>query len=112
MEVTNKSLFINLETYTNNVRAKKTGNLSNSSDSSSSGLSGATSNQASLEDNVVLSPKALEIQKAKKLISSVPDIRHQKVAQIKKQIESGTYQVNGTKIADSMIRESLLNELL
>ena len=47
---------------------------------------------------------------ARKLIKAVPDVRDEKVAQIKKQIENGTYKIDGEKIALKMIKESLMIE--
>jgi negative regulator of flagellin synthesis FlgM len=64
------------------------------------------------EDKVILSQEAKKIQEAKKLMDSIPDIREEKVAKIKAQIENGTYQVEEKKLASKMIKESLLNELL
>jgi len=64
------------------------------------------------EDKVALSPEAKQIQEAKKLLDSLPDIREDKVAEIKEQIEAGTYNIDGEKIAFKMIRESILNELV
>jgi len=64
------------------------------------------------EDKVVLSQEAKKIQEAKKLMDSIPDIREEKVAEIKAQIEDGTYQVEEKKLAAKIIKESLLNELL
>ncbi len=64
------------------------------------------------EDKVILSQEGKKIQEAKKLMDSIPDIREEKVAKIKAQIENGTYQVEEKKLAAKMIKESLLNELL
>ncbi len=64
------------------------------------------------EDKVILSQEGKKIQDAKKLMDSIPDIREEKVAKIKAQIENGTYQVEEKKLASKMIKESLLNELL
>jgi negative regulator of flagellin synthesis FlgM len=64
------------------------------------------------EGKVILSQEEKKIQEAKKLMDSIPDIREEKVAKIKAQIENGTYQVEEKKLAAKMIRESLLNELL
>ena len=63
-------------------------------------------------DKVALSPMAREIAEAKKTIDSIPDIREEKVAAIKKQIETGTYKIDGKKVAFNMIKESILNEWL
>jgi negative regulator of flagellin synthesis FlgM len=64
------------------------------------------------EDKVILSQEEKKIREAKKLMDSIPDIREEKVAKIKAQIENGTYQVEEKKLAAKIIRESLLNELL
>ena len=64
------------------------------------------------EGKVILSQEEKKIQEAKKLMDSIPDIREEKVAKIKAQIENGTYQVEEKKLAAKMIKESLLNELL
>ena len=63
-------------------------------------------------DKVVLSSRAKEIVEAKKIIDSMPDIREEKVAAIKKEIENGTYKVDGKKVALNIIKESILNEWL
>ena len=64
------------------------------------------------EDKVILSQEEKKIQEAKKLMDSIPDIREEKVAKIKAQIETRTYQVEEKKLAAKMIKESLLIELL
>lgn len=102
MEITGKNPPINIEAYISNVSDKK--NMDASSEKSSKNVIE--------EDTVVLSQKGREIQEAKNLLSSVPDIREEKVARIKKQIESGTYQIDGEKIAIKMIKESLISELV
>ena len=63
------------------------------------------------EDKVALSPEAKQIQDVKKRLDSLPDVREDKVSEIKEQIEAGTYTIDGEKIAFKMIRESLLGEL-
>jgi negative regulator of flagellin synthesis FlgM len=44
-------------------------------------------------------------------LDSIPDIREDKVAQLKEQIENGTYEIDEEKIADNMLKDSLLNDL-
>ena len=63
------------------------------------------------EDKVALSPEAKQIQEAKKSLDALPDVREDKVAEIKGQIEAGTYTIDGEKIAFKMIRESILDRL-
>ncbi len=66
----------------------------------------------SLQDRVLLSPAAKEIQAAKSLLQDIPDIRSEKVSEIKFQISQGTYSISSDKIAHRLIGESMLNALL
>ncbi|HZO91162.1 MAG TPA: flagellar biosynthesis anti-sigma factor FlgM [Chthonomonadaceae bacterium] len=56
---------------------------------------------------VEISPAAYEVQQVKKLIDELPDIREERVRELKAQIESGTYHVSGEDIADLIIRRAL-----
>jgi negative regulator of flagellin synthesis FlgM len=62
-------------------------------------------------DTVVLSDTAKRIQEAKKQLDAIPDIREDKVALLKEQVENGTYEIDAEKIADKMLKDSLLNDL-
>ena len=48
----------------------------------------------------------------KKILKETPDIRKEKVAEIRAAIKNGTYVVDSRKIAEKMIRESLLQQKL
>ena len=62
--------------------------------------------------NVAVSPKARELVDARKrafdIAKGTPEIRENRVADIKRQIQAGTYQVDPGKIADGIAREALL----
>ena len=62
-------------------------------------------------DTVVLSDTAKRVQEAQTQLKSIPDVREDKVAELKEQIENGTYEPDAEKIAGKMIKDSLLNEL-
>ncbi|MEJ2157879.1 MAG: flagellar biosynthesis anti-sigma factor FlgM [Desulfobacteraceae bacterium] len=62
-------------------------------------------------DQVALSAKAKELQAAREAIKKMDEVDHEKVAEIKAQLEAGTYKVDAEKIAGKMIEESLLKEL-
>jgi|OpeIllAssembly_1097287.scaffolds.fasta_scaffold10172_4 negative regulator of flagellin synthesis FlgM len=62
-------------------------------------------------DTVVISDAAKRIQEAQSQIQAIPDVRADKVAELKAQIENGSYEIKPDKIAGKMIRESLLNDL-
>ena len=102
MKITGKNPYVNLDAYTKNVKDKE--KIDNKGTQASK--------QVMEEDKVVLSREAKKIQEAKKLMDSIPDIREEKVAKIKAQIENGTYQVEEKKLAAKIVKESLLNELL
>ena len=51
------------------------------------------------------------VEKAVKKVLSMPEIREEKVAQIKAQIKSGTYNVSNKEIARAIIG-NLLNEIV
>jgi negative regulator of flagellin synthesis FlgM len=63
-------------------------------------------------DSVSLSPQARELRSAREALTALPDIREEKVAAIRAQIEAGTYKVDSEKTAAKMIAEALLNDHL
>ena len=64
------------------------------------------------EEKVSISQKASDIEKIRALVQKTPDVRADKVALLKKKIADGDYAVDGNDIADKMIREFLLEDLL
>lgn len=54
-------------------------------------------------DEIILSPRAAELQKYEELTKSIPEIREDKAKSIKDQIESASYEVNGKSVAKSII---------
>jgi negative regulator of flagellin synthesis FlgM len=65
-----------------------------------------------LEEKVTLSQKAKDIETIREILRNTPDVREDKIALIKKKIESGEYSVKGKEVADQMLREFLLEDLL
>lgn len=63
------------------------------------------------QERVDLSTQAIDIRQMKKTIADLPDIREDKVQSLKRQIEQGTYNVSGEKIAEKMVVESMLDIL-
>jgi len=57
-----------------------------------------------------ISRKAQELQNARKALKDIPDVREDKVARLKKQIENGTYEIDAEETAEKMIKESLTND--
>lgn len=61
------------------------------------------------EETVDLSTMARDIQQAKVEVSQLPDVREEKVQEIKAQVETGTYNVSGEQIANKMVGESIID---
>ena len=58
-------------------------------------------------DPVSLSPQARAFIEAQRSLAEIPDVREDKVAEVKARIEAGTYTIDSEKIAEKMIREAL-----
>jgi negative regulator of flagellin synthesis FlgM len=52
-----------------------------------------------LEEKVSISSISSEIKLAKDIIEELPDVREERVRELRQQIEQGTYIVDGEKIA-------------
>ncbi|MFB3926712.1 MAG: flagellar biosynthesis anti-sigma factor FlgM, partial [Syntrophales bacterium] len=87
---------------------QKSEKVKNESDEKALGQAPASS-AAPPEEKVDLSTTARDIQKLKNEISRLPDVRNEKVQDLKKQLDQGTYKVDGGKIAEKMVGESLLD---
>jgi len=65
---------------------------------------------AAKTDTVVISDAAKRIQEIRSQLDAVPDVNEEKVAQLRKEIEAGTYQRSADDIAGKMIKEGLIND--
>jgi negative regulator of flagellin synthesis FlgM len=102
MEITPKNQSDAIEAYVNQVQVKpKTEEITEKD----------LRQQAIKSDTVVISDSAKRIQEAQAQLETIPEVRSEKVAEIKRRIEDGTYEIKPDKIAEKMIRESLLNDL-
>ncbi len=66
---------------------------------------------SSAADQVDISEQARTFQKLNKLATTGTDVRAEKVEQVRTQVEAGTYRPNTTKIAEKLIRSTLLDNL-
>ena len=67
--------------------------------------SSETENTSGQRDKISLSGKAQEINELKALINELPDIRIDKVEQLKKAIDTGFYNIDSYKVAEKMLEE-------
>jgi negative regulator of flagellin synthesis FlgM len=66
--------------------------------------------QPSQDTIVNLSPALKETQLIKEIISSEPDIREDKVFELKQKIESGNYKIDNNAVADKLV-DSFIDEI-
>lgn len=99
MEITPKDS-VNIEAYVNQVQEKDKADAA----------AGQPEQQQNKADTVALSNAAKDIQEAQKQLKAIPDVREDKVAQLKEQIENGTYEIDAEKIADKMLKDALTND--
>ncbi len=62
-------------------------------------------------DRLELSVRSREISHLDELIRSTPDVRESRVEQVRRELESGTYNVKAEKIAEKIIGGNLLDEV-
>ena len=101
MEITPKDS-VNIEAYVNQVQEKDKVDATQEQ----------PEKQQTKADTVVLSDTAKKVQEAQKQIETIPDVREDKVAQLKEQVENGTYEMDEEKIAGKIIKDALLNDLI
>ena len=101
MEITPNDNTINIDAYVKNINDKqKAENTSDKAD-----------NNVTKTDTLNISDAAKEIQEVRKELDSLPEVRAEKVAELKNQIENGTYEIKSEEIAEKMIKDALLNDL-
>ena len=55
-------------------------------------------------DEVSLSEVAQQLQRVRKVIDSLPEIRQEKVADLKQQLSQGTYHIDDEEVAWALLR--------
>lgn len=62
-------------------------------------------------DAIELSPLAADVKELKRLISQVPDIREEKVRDIREAIEKGDYEVDPLLVAEKILGRGLVDAI-
>ena len=60
-------------------------------------------------ERVDLSAEAKDFQRIRQILDETPDVREEKVRELKDRIESGNYAVDSGKVAAKMLGESLID---
>ena len=91
------------------IKGKTVQNRIKSGDKTSKSTSlGGTSSTAGTEQ-IAISSKAKDIQKATEAVNAAPDIRIEKVDRIKEQIANGSYSVSSEQVAEKIL-ENIITE--
>ncbi len=80
-----------------------------SSKKKSQDVNDAIPSAAAGRDRVELSSGSLDVQKIQEILQETPDIRLDKIQELKEKIEKGEYHVDSLQLADKMLM-SLLSE--
>jgi negative regulator of flagellin synthesis FlgM len=62
-------------------------------------------------DRIELSVRSRELMHLDEMIQSIPDVREQRVEQVRHAIESGTYDVKAERVAEKILGGSLIDEI-
>jgi negative regulator of flagellin synthesis FlgM len=54
----------------------------------------------------VISPDPAEVQRFKEMAKGIPDVRQEKVDEIKRKVEAGEYKVDAADVASKMIESA------
>jgi len=68
--------------------------------------------QSGGQDRVQISDRAKELQRIKTLADQPDVVREERIEQISRSIEAGTYTVSGKIVADALIRQTLTDAVL
>lgn len=63
-------------------------------------------------DQVILSSSVKEFGQILQSVIAMPDVRPEKVQELSKQIDAGTYHVDSREIADKMIGRGIVDKLI
>lgn len=64
------------------------------------------------EDQVVISQRAREMNLAREAATRAPEVREEKVEEIKNSLATGTYNVSGEEIAEKILGRALVDKLI
>ena len=101
MEINPNGNSIPIEAYVNNVQDKKV----------SGSPKDKAANAGAKTDTVDISDAAKRVNAAREELDQIPDVRENKVAELKAQVENGTYKVNSEEIAEKMLKDGFLNDI-
>jgi len=99
MKISDNSSKIQMDAYLNQTKATGQGKVQ---EEQSIQTSGST---AVKKDKVEISEGSRLLNKIEQVSASEQSVRADKIRKIKEQVEAGTYKVDASKIADSMLKD-------
>lgn len=63
-------------------------------------------------DKINLSREGKELKRIHEKLNQTPEVRMEKVKQLRKVVQQGTYQVSGEKIAEKMLEGIIINKVI
>jgi len=64
------------------------------------------------DDSIRISDRAREAGRITAEVRKVPDVREERVRELRAALDAGTYRVSGNDVAEKMIREQVLGTIL
>ncbi len=74
--------------------------------------SGEKSEEILTKDQVTVSEKAKEIGRLQAEVSKVPEVRTDRVDEVKNAINAGAYNVRGEAVAGKLVKEAIIDSLI
>ena len=71
----------------------------------------SASSKGSGEEKVEISGKARDIQRVKAAIAELPEVRQEKIEELKQQIQEGRYEMDMDKLADRILDSILTGSI-
>ncbi len=68
--------------------------------------------QAGRQDSVSLSGDAKAVKEVRELLKFIPEVRSERVDELKKAIKNGEYKVDGQKVAEKMLQRMAVDHFL
>ncbi len=95
MKISENSVNIGQQAYAKEIEATKPAEINKNEETSGE--------VKAVGDTVSLSKSARDIQIAKDAVEVVPEIREETVQDLKKEVDSGSYEINSNQIAEKMV---------
>ncbi len=95
----------------NNDRLQKNADSKAASDRSQANAPSVRQSGESKEDQIRISTRAREVHRIAEIVKAAPDVRAEKIREIKQAVQSGTYAVPSAQVAEKILQDIQANFL-